>query len=920
MGYEPRPESGVRPGAEPLTAEEVVASRARPEPENRNYARNVNLDYVGVENVDDIGRLLDAQAERMTFGDEKPQSFDEIRERVYGKQNAIVSRLMRDKPEALTAEQMFALDEMLLSYADEQGRLADKIASGRNVTAEDKLRFNQVTEAAVALQAYAMGKRRVAARTLNSMKMQRGVLESFDPMKLDAELSASDVTQRALIVQQMRRGGQDRVKINTALANPPGLVGSIVAWRTASLLSGAKTLMLNLGNNAFWGGMRGVVTKGTAGALGAARVGMGLGDANDRVYMMEVGAEIKGAALGIAEALDNSISMWYEGTFKNKGEYVSKFGDQKIEQADNRPDLIGDAVAKATRLDKIPGVGKYAAAPFNLANRALFAGTFGLLSATDEFFKTLHIRATANTLALRDGLNKGLEGDALQEHMEKLLLDPDAPLYAKAKEEAEIRTFTNQDDLLPVMQWLSNTGQNMRNKAPIMGIWLPFVRTPVAIVDRNLKYTPLAALSKQYRERLASGGADGDMARAELTLGVAFTTAALYMSMAGLMTGNGPSRREDVRGDAKRSLEKSGWLPNSVLIDDKYVQLTRGMDPITYGPMLVASVIEAARYAKTEAEFIDYLGTGTLLAASQIADGTYLMGMQGMFDLMSGRATVDTLARDFGTSVIPRAYQSTGMELYRHLYGIEGVPFVPKSDNLGDALRNQFNRSLTGEAATVRYWDGEAAVPGGGETMALWNTLMPIRSSYNYDSKGREYDMSTHALIIGRVPVSRPSSELTLDSKSGYSVELTALEGGVVLYDQLQIEVGKARREYVDDLVNSQYFQDAVKNGELAPNSDPAKELHTALEDGLKAGREEFIDKMEKGLMPGYLDMPQELRDAFDPDKRNAILDRMYDRSLTPEMEKDLRSRNVKGLPSRDPIDTPGSPEFGRPQYVPKIN
>jgi hypothetical protein len=905
----PLPTSPLRPRRGP-TAEQVASQPLPDVPRDRT--RNVNLDYV--QNVDEVGQALEATARTLDYGTEPGRSFAEVREKVDGNQMKIFEDVLTQDPVALSDQQLLAGREVLLSLSRRQEELAKKIARNQG-SQEEILEFDKVSDQAAMVQDYMQGKIREAARALNSMKIVAQTINTADPRRIAEAAQGGNVVLRAQTVLDMKEAGKKPGEVIETLGKMGRIkqsMASIANLRNAGLVSGIRTNMLNAFNNGFHSAYRTLVVKPTAAGVGKLRT---RGEAGvDRVYLSEASAEIIGTIHAIREALDIAMSAYKHATVTNKGEYVSMFGGRKIDEIAEGAGHVGSSTARLFGMQPGPVAGAA-----DMYHRGVEAVSFNLLSAVDDFSKATVYNKTRYALAAREASRRGLEGDEWTKAVEEIINDPNHAHHQAAMRESEITTFTNREDVAGMLAHFADMVVKAGNMVPLVRWFFPFTRTPTAIFDRGIKNSPLALAQKQFYDDWQAGGATRDMAVAQLTVGTSLVSITGLLVAAGLMTGNGPSRKEDPTGGMRRTLEAEGWQANSLRIGDKLVSLKRGFDPVMLGPLAVAQSLDAARYAKSEQDVFDYTVGPIVAAASYTLDLPYLQGLKEILDLLTGRVNyADYTGRQAG-SVIPNLMKDVD-QMFRP--ASEGRGYVPKSDNMMTALALHLQNAAPGidPPMQARYWDGTLATPGGGELMYRWNALTPIRASYLYNSKGRADDKATAALVDAAVPVSQPDNMVSIDD-AGTTVDLLELGQGAELYEEYLIAVGNARRQAVESVVLTAEYAQRAEEGRAGPRSEVAIALSEALRAGATEGKRRFLAKVQE------MDVDESTKELLRGETTRRLL---IDSQLGSETAREqLRDLEVRGVPTRENLNTlrgSGSDREKRyddfaekTMYVPKI-
>ncbi len=904
------PASPMRQDLGAPSPEEVLAETAEPL-ERRTRARNINLDYfAGANNVEDIGRALEANAKLMDHGDEAVKSLAETRANVEGKSEDIFKQVLTEAPAALSDEQLLAGRDVLLTLVSEQQRLAAMIAKNQ-ATQEDIVTFDLVSDQAAMVQDYMQGKIRQAARALNSMKVVAQTIRTADPARIAEAAKGSHIIHRAQAVLDMKANGAtdgEIIKVAGEMSAAKQFGTAVVNLRSGSLLTGVKTQMVNGINNAFHGAYRALVVKPIAAGVGYVRTGGEFGA--ERVYAKEAAADMVGLLHGIGEALNIAKSTLYHGTVTNKGEYISMYGGRKIDEIAEGAGHVGTAGRELIEtipfagkvLGKVAGMGPEQV--LNVYHRGVETISFGMLTASDDAFKTVAYRATMNSLALRETEKLGLKGEAAGEHILKILSDVSHEFHQKAMREAEIRTFTNREDIAPFLNHWANAIVKAGNMVPIVRWFMPFTRTPTAILDRSLRSTPMAMKwHADVRQKIEAGGVEGDMALAEIIAGTSITTMIGSMVAMGLITGNGPARRDDPSGSIRRGMIATGWQPNSYMSSSgKLTSLKRGFDPVMLVPLAIAQSVEAAQYAKDEASVYDYTIGAVATIGTQFAEASFMTGMQELLSMVL-EGTPASYPGRAAASFIPRLSRDIDA-IFRYGMDIEGRPYVPRTDNVGVALSMHLQAALpfVDHPNVHRYWDGSVVTAGGGDMMFMMNTFTPIRSSWLYNSEGRAADPATASLNEARVPVSRVSAKVVVDSKTGATIDLLELPNGAYLLEELRIMVGKNRRMAVEATVRTAAYEKARKDGLAGPRSEYAMQLGEAVRQGRTAGTQKFLAKINSSSFSMKKYGGEDTRDLLSGKAAGKLLQKKA-HGVANEADVDkMRDMGLRGIPTRGQI------------------
>jgi hypothetical protein len=222
-----------------------------------------------------------------------------------------------------------------------------------------------------------------------------------------------------------------------------------------------------------------------------------------------------------------------------------------------------------------------------------------LLVATDTGFKTAAYRQEIYGLAMRKAKQEGLKGSQAWQRVSQLVKEhSDNPLQSpigkdvnlKAMDVGRYQTFTRE---------LGETGKNVQsfiNRNPYWRFLLPFVRTPVNIVKYAGERTPLGFMSKEFKEKLAKGGAERDEVLGRLLFGSSVMTTVGILAGGGNITGAGPTDANE-----RRALMATGWRPYSLKIGDAYYSYNR-FEPVGILFGIAADMQEIGDYVFNESE------------------------------------------------------------------------------------------------------------------------------------------------------------------------------------------------------------------------------------------------------------------------------------------------------------------------------
>lgn len=266
----------------------------------------------------------------------------------------------------------------------------------------------------------------------------------------------------------------------------------------------------------------------------------------------------------------------------------------------------------------------------DLIGAALNAPTRAL-AAEDELFKTVGYRMELHAQAVRMArreVNAGTIPEAdYKSRMADIIQDPPESVQLAAIDSATYQTFTNKTGRV------ANLIKGLREAIPGAQYILPFVNTPANIMSFAFERTPMAPLVGRFREAYNAGGAQRDLAMAQLGAGIMISGAAFDMAMRGQVTGGGPSKSNT---SERQALLRRGWQPYSIRIGDRYYAYNR-LDPVGLMMGMAADMFEIS----TASDFSDGYEMDEVVAmvgasvAGNLINKTYLRTLAEVFNVGS---------------------------------------------------------------------------------------------------------------------------------------------------------------------------------------------------------------------------------------------------------------------------------------------
>lgn len=410
-----------------------------------------------------------------------------------------------------------------------------------------------------------------------------------------------------------------------------------------------------------------------------------------------------------------------------------------------------------------------------------------LLTAADEFFKSIAYRQEINGQAYRTAVQEKLSGPAFAQRVADLKANPTEEMQAAAHDYAHEQTFTK-----PIQNEVVKALQREANKRLWLKAIVPFVRTPTNIAKYGAARGPLGVLFKTARDNLA--GKNGAVARdtelAKIGFGSAMGAATAYLVHQGLITGQGPSDPKE------RALKYSaGWQPYSVKIGDNYYSFSR-LEPIASILGVWADFSELAQHMGESArDSVASLIVGSI--ARNFTSKTFLQSVSGLIQAMTdpdryGQNWVQQMA----SSVVPTGVAQVARTL---------DPYLRDAKTILDAVKMR----LPGQRETLPVKRDLF-----GEPIKLEGSLGPDLISPIYMQSTKGNPIAAEMLRLGMAP-SKPDRKLM-------GVQLDAKQ-----YDAYQLVAGKWLQQLSTQLMQKPQWQTL-----------PDDKKKSLLEDVIKLSRE----------------------------------------------------------------------------------
>ena len=818
------------PAAAAATDAELLKKYGTPE---RAFAAILDAED-SAKAMNDLANILEYERPKITFK-ELAKAVDED---PFG---AVLDHLAGKELGVMKAEAALGLRSITAAAARDYADLALRVAAG-DYADETLARMASVMKKVALLEQMVARNATEASNVLNQQRMLARSLK--DPhiaaMREAMRQTGSDPQAMILQAQAFAKNLGNGMAASEAAAKAVKKVSFFEAFMDyykSNMLMGIPGHIANIAGSFFGNIVRTHITMPVAATVGAMRA-LG-GKAIDRVYWSEVAANIKGSYTGLWQGLGNV----YDVIVKNKSAMDAL---DTVGGAGSKYDITG-AMSAYLRSPSATAVGRFAGKHPEAVEAAL-TPAYRLLRAGDELTRTQAYISHLSGLAERHAVMQGLEGAERAAFVTKVINDPATFSPALHQEALRVsREQALQDKKLGggLMGAIVRHTNALSHDVPAVGIIAPFITTPGNIPIYILENSPFAPLARRWRQQLAAGGAEADIAMAKWLGGTAMMTLALPFYYAGYLTGGGPDNPAQ-----RNMLVKSGWKPWSIVMGDETMASISRLQPVV-GPLTsLAAGLDRAHYAKEPQDALKWMVGAVLGIGDQMLDSTMMQGFSNFMDIWKN-GYLSGIPRYAGKSlanVVPYsgfwASVSRAEEVARG-EGEKGPLRTPAQPGFGgyntasDALKlmlDEMKGRLPGMRSDLvprRYWDGEVVMPEAG---MLASMISPVAVSRV------KKDPATVELNENGVGV----RELTpLVTVAGVTVNLMDFDnGGGLVFDLYVEEVGKARKE----LVNATISDSGYAKLTAGPDGERQIVLMKAMEKGKAAGEARFFDKLRKDV------------------------------------------------------------------------
>lgn len=315
-------------------------------------------------------------------------------------------------------------------------------------------------------------------------------------------------------------------------------------------------------------------------------------------------------------------------------------------------------------------------------------------------FRQTFFKKSLAELAKVDGVNKGLKGQALLNHIDDIFKNTPTEIVEQATKDALYGTFNSKNafaDFISKGKGALGEGKYGGIKRGVADFIMPFTQTPTNVAARIIDYSPLGFAKAGIQAASGSGQRNVVESLGRATVGSGIVGSGYMMGKEGNMTGTLPSN------ETERNLwELQGKQANSVLINGKYYNL----DKISPVGNLLGMGANAAQLVDDGKTGSDLYGGIAGQSAKGLTDMTFLKGVSGALNAVTqpdkaGAIFAENTAGSIVPSVIAayaRQQDPTKREVDGGLQAIQNrLPgmrqnLLPKRNALGEEMQYEGNQ------------------------------------------------------------------------------------------------------------------------------------------------------------------------------------------------------------------------------------
>ena len=402
-----------------------------------------------------------------------------------------------------------------------------------------------------------------------------------------------------------------------------------------------------------------------------------------------------------------------------------------------------------------------------------------LLNAADQFSRALIQPVETAAMAYREGVSKGLTGKALQDFMERQMLNPKSNAFKYG--EGRAREMVFQEEPGAIVRYLIAMKNEPGIKGTVISFLFPFIKTPSNILRQGLRKSPLGALNLAGETLDVLRGKRGIDNRYIQHAAEQILAWSAFLMLKGFDSGDDEDDLPILTGSSAtpgsgEALFKGQHLPAySIRIGDTWYSYKR-IEPLATGLTIIADAIQELKEVgkgKSATAALKKMLKGT---TSMIAEKSYLDTLNQVNQLMNDpEREAANWSANFFASWMPAAVRQTvtamddtvrdfkmrslGTDWYNDFFhtvtsrtGL--TKRAPKVDYFGREIRKEFAEDSTAGDVVFRLLTGSGRKPAWDleeedRIIANWNlrnpgaTWWPNIPNWKFKVNKRDYYFDT---------------------------------------------------------------------------------------------------------------------------------------------------------------------------------
>lgn len=459
------------------------------------------------------------------------------------------------------------------------------------------------------------------------------------------------------------------------------------------------------------------------------------------------------------------------------------------------------------------------------------------LLSVDEFFKTVAKVGQTRALAYRQASAAGLQGDAFGQEIARIMASSDEGVAADAAAFGREVTFTQElGPWAQKLQDLVNSNIPIINY-PALKLVIPFVRTTTNIFKEAGATSPMAILTKQFREDMAAGGARANLAAAKFAMGSTVSLLVGHEVLSDNITGHGPTdpglRTTWMQTHRPNSVRISGWANDALEWLPGVEKAADGSRWIDYTPFQPLGTVVAVTASLTE-------------ALGPMRQDDFWKGTQAVALSLGNTVLSQTWGRSFSNFMDFIHGGNSGKQWIQNEIATMAVPgFVASVAHMSDPVWRQTNGLIDTMKARIPGW-----FPGNIGSTSL-NARHNIAGQTIYSQAlGPEIISPTYQFIPDGKPFFKWAWEnqlpLKMPSKTQLGVDMTDdpanYEKFVMLAGNEAKINGKGWYDKMNDIIDGKDELSGLwARGTDGPNGMRAKIARTLISEYRKAAEAEML-------------------------------------------------------------------------------